>query len=274
MAEYASRGDHERTMRLLWGAQPAPARGPKQALTVAEIVAAAVAIADAEGLAGLSMRKVADHIGRSAMALYTYVPGKPELLDLMLDGVLAELPTSFTTGHGWRADAEAWARAGWAFYERHPWVLHVSTSRAVLGPHELDSYEAGLRVFDGIGLDAVEQTRTVGAVSGYVRGAAKAVADARAAAAATGESDDDWWLTRSALLDQLSDDEDWATRWGTSSRLQEEHAFDQLDRAPDDDTPYTVREAIDSFEFGLQRLLDGIEAHIAARSGRAGPPGG
>ena len=79
------------------------------------------------------MRKVAERLGRSAMSLYTYVPGKAELLDLMLDTVLGELPTAYSE-NGWRAAVEASARDGWDFYQRHPWVLQVSGAPGVSVP--------------------------------------------------------------------------------------------------------------------------------------------
>jgi AcrR family transcriptional regulator len=265
MTEYAGRGDPRRTLELLWGrADPPPARGPKQALTVDEIVAAAVAVADAEGLGAVSMRRVAERLGKSAMGLYTYVPGKAELVDLMLDTVFGELPTDYPLDDGWRAAAERCARDGWAFYERHPWVLQISGTRPALGPHEFDVYETHLRVFDGLGLGPVEMTRAVGVLDSFVRGAAKTVSDAWAAEQATGLSDDDWWNARSPLLDEITADV-WSDRYPVASRLAEAHAFDQLDR-PDDTTPYLVQDALDVFEFGLQRLLDGIAAHIAASS--------
>jgi hypothetical protein len=91
------------------------------------------------------------------------------------------------------------------------------------------------------------------------------VLDARRAPGATGLSDDDWWATRSALLDEMVAPDLWAERWPTLTRLGDEHAFDQPDRAPDDETSYTVRDALDTFEFGLGLLLDGVERHIEAR---------
>jgi AcrR family transcriptional regulator len=267
VTEYASRGDPERTLRLLWGRAAEPTRGPKQGLELDTVVAAAVEIADTEGLAAVSMRKVGERVGRSAMSLYTYVPGKAELLDLMIDRVLGELPTSYDRAAGWRKAVERCARDGWAFYQRHPWALQVSGSRAVLGPHELDTFETQLTLFDGLGLTGPEMNRAVAALGGYVRGAARSVADAVAAEQATGQSDDDWWNARSPLLDELSTDV-WPDRYPTITRLQEQHTFDQLDRADDDATPYTVKEALDAFEFGLQRLLDGLEAYITERGPR------
>lgn len=262
MTEYAGRGDPRRSLDLLWGRYVAPAPGPRQARTPAEIVAAAIALADEEGLAAVSMRKVAERLGASTMSLYTYVPGKAELLDLILDAVLDDLPTDYDQGDGWRAAAERSARAGWTFFERHPWVLQVSGARATLGPHSFSLYEAQCALFDGLGLSGVEIARSVGVLASFVRGAAKAVSDARAAEQETGVSDDDWWNARAPLLEEIQADL-WDERYPTLKRMGEEHAFDQLDR-PDDTTPYLVQDALDDFEFGLQRILDGIEAYVAS----------
>lgn len=260
MTEYAGRGDPRRSLALLWGADERSTRGPKPGLSVAAIVEAAIALADADGLEAVSMRKVSERLGRSAMSLYTYVPSKAELIDLMLDTALGELPTDYPLGDGWRAAIEASARDGWAFYERHPWVLQISGARSLLGPHELDLYESQLRILDAVGLGGTDLTRAVGAVSSFVRGSAKAVSDARTAEQATGMTDDEWWSARSAILEEMVGDQ-WPTRFPISMRLAEEQVFDQLDR-PDDGMPYLVRDALDTFEFGLQRLLDGIEAHV------------
>lgn len=266
MTEYIGRGDQRKSMELLWGRWVAPTRGPKPGLALANIIAAGVELADAEGLDAVSMRKVAERLGKSAMSLYTYVPGKAELVDLMLDAVLGELPTEYSMEDGWRAAVERSARNGWQFYERHPWVLQISGARALLSPHELDAYETQLKLFDGLGLTGVEMMRAVAVVDSFVRGSAKAVSDARTAEQATGLSDDDWWNTRSPLLEELAADI-WAERYPTISKLDAEQAFDQLDR-PDDTTPYTVQDALDTFEFGLQRMLDGIESFIASKRSR------
>jgi len=107
--------------------------------------------------------------------------------------------------------------------------------------------------------------RLVAVVSGFVRGAAKAVSDARTAEQITGMSDDEWWNARAPLLDDLSGDV-WAERYPTITKLEADHAFDQLDR-PDNTTPYMEREELDTFELGLSLLLDGIEVFIAANKG-------
>jgi AcrR family transcriptional regulator len=148
----------------------------------------AVKLPDEEGLEALSMRRVAERLSKSVMSLYTYVPGKAELVDLMLDTVYAELPTEYPLDGGWRAAMEASARAGCDFYQRHPWVLQISGVRSILGPHESDVYETQLRLVDGLGLSPVDMTRVVTVVSSFVRGAAKTLADSRVAERATGRT--------------------------------------------------------------------------------------
>lgn len=269
MPEYTGRGDQRRSMALLWGRRQAAGRGPRPSLTPAEIVTTAIELADAEGLAAVSMRSVAHRLGRTAMSLYTYVPGKGELLELMLDTVLGELPTSYPrTGTDWRPAAERSARDAWQLYQRHPWALDISSARALLGPHELARYEAQLRLFDGLGLSGVDMTRLVGLLDTFVRGAAVALAEASRAEQATGLSDDAWWLARSPLLDELVDPKTWPAQYPTIDRLTREHAYEPVEWPGDDSTPYTVRLALDQFEFGLPRLLDGVEAFITARATR------
>src|SRR5690349_1369311 len=136
-------------------------------------------------MAALSMRAVGERLGRTAMALYTYVPGKAELVDLMYDRALAELPAAYGVSAGWRAALLAWAEDGWAFYLRHPWMLQVSQARPVLGPNEYGVLEALLGVLAVTGLDARGVRRAVAALSSVVRGAAETVAESRQAVRAT-----------------------------------------------------------------------------------------
>ena len=131
MVTYTGQGDPRRTMELLWDLtpqSPATPRGPKPALTVADIVAAATDIADTEGFEAVSMRAVGERLGRTAMALYTYVPGKAELVDLMLDRALGELDITYDLAEGWRPAARRWALDSWDFYLRHPWLHQVWAS--------------------------------------------------------------------------------------------------------------------------------------------------
>ncbi|MFJ8248717.1 TetR/AcrR family transcriptional regulator [Streptomyces sp. NPDC094466] len=281
MVVFAGQGDPRRSLSLLWRADaPPPTRGgpgPRPRLSVDAIVAAAVALADEEGMGALSMRAVGDRLGRTAMALYTYVPGKGELLDLMYDAVHAELPGARPEPADWRAALTAWAWEVLEFYVRHPWVLQVSQVRPVLGPHEYAGLDTLVVLLRATGLEAGVLRRLVGTLFPYLRGSAQAVADARLAAAATGSSDEEWWAARSAALMELVPD--FAERFPAVSRLEAdgpvepypgtgEGAAEGAGENPGDGTeamPYPEREARETFRVGLGVLLDGIEAARARR---------
>jgi AcrR family transcriptional regulator len=254
---FAGQGDARRSMALLWRTAGAddrrPGPGPKPALTIDKIIDAAIAVADSDGMAALSMRAVGERLGRTAMSLYTYVPSKSELVDLMHDRALAELPTDYPQPD-WRAAATAWAEDLWQFYLRHPWVLQVSQARPVLGPHEYVSLETVLRILHNSGLTPRMMQRVVGALFHFVRGNAQVVAETRQAAQATGVSDDDWWLARSPMISEVAPD--FATRFPMITLLEGAGAYDPEDTA----TPYLEQEARATFEVGLTVLLDGIEA--------------
>jgi AcrR family transcriptional regulator len=262
--EYSGRGDPARSLALLWGTQKHPTRGPKPGLSVQRIVQAAIQVADAEGLQALSMRRVATELGVGTMSLYTYVPGKAELLDVMLDTVLAEVARPDGMAGGWRARLEAYAREQWAHYHRHPWVLQVSGARALLGPNETAVFESALHAVSGIGLDGREMIHVVALVGEYVRGAAQRAVEAAQAAQRTGVTDEQWWKDREPILDRYFD----AGRYPTLVGLDQEGAFDQ----PEGGLDYNVQNAVDSFEFGLPRVLDGVEVFVQRRSGPPDSP--
>jgi AcrR family transcriptional regulator len=257
--EYSGRGDPARSLALLWGTQQRPNRGPKPGLSVERIVHAAIELADAEGLAALSMRRVANQLGVGTMSLYTYVPGKAELLDVMLDTVLGEVVAGEEREvDGWRARLEQRARSYWALYRRHPWALQVSGARALLGPNETALFDSALHAVAGIGLGAGEMVLVVSLVGGYARGAAQGAVEAADAARLTGVTDDQWWQAHEGILDKYYD----ATRFPTVTAVQQAGGFDP----PEGGLDYNLQHAVDSFEFGLQRVLDGIDAFVRRRS--------
>lgn len=123
-----------RSIELLWGTRGPRTRGPKPGLTVEGIVAAAIELADADGLESLSMRRVAERLGVGTMSLYRYVPGKAELLDVMVDRVNTETERPGDVAGGWRGRLEQIARENRRLFERHPWLLQVFPGRPPLGP--------------------------------------------------------------------------------------------------------------------------------------------
>ncbi|WP_437324559.1 TetR/AcrR family transcriptional regulator [Sorangium sp. So ce381] len=249
--EYSGGGDAVRGLELLWGVRKQPSRGPRPGLSLDQIVRAAIELADGEGLSALSMQRVAGKLGFTTMSLYRYVPGKAELLDLMLDTAAGELPLVDSVPGGWRAKLEAAALADWALYHRHPWFLHVTPVRPVMGPNGMAAYDAELRAVCGIGLTPREVLAAVHLVDGYVRGAARLSVDAAEAEQETGVTDEQWWSERAYFWDKLFD----PGRHPTMAELMRSGAFD--------DHPFTE----DVFLFGLHRVLDGIEALVRLRSG-------
>lgn len=264
MTEYAGRGDPAKTMALLWG-DPLPARpGPKQRLDIEQVVRTSIAIADASGLTDLSMRRVAEAVGVGTMSLYTYVPSKAELLELMVDRAIGDADQTPGTG-SWRDGLDSLARGAWELYRRHAWLLGVSVSRTVFGPNVLARYEGALAVAGRSGLPPGDVVGIVSLLDGHARGSAQAVVDAEAAAPDAGTSDDDWWLARAPLLDERLA----AGNYPALMAVSAAGAFDQPDNVS---TPYTVQRALDEFEFGLECILDGIAARVGAVNHETGRP--
>jgi len=259
---FAGQGDVRRSMALLWRAnspdQPPTGRGgPKPALSVDAIVDAAVAVADAAGMTALSMRAVGGRLGRTAMAIYTHVPSKAELVDLMYDHVHAEIPSRYETAAGWRAATESWAADMWAFYRRHPWVAEVSQARPVLGPYEYTVLDTLIGVLRSTGLPALVLRRVVGALLHLVRGLARTAVESRLAATKTGVPDEAWWLTRAGLLQEVAPD--FLDRYRMVAWLETEGAS----TAVGDAATYLEREAEETLRAGLAVFLDGVEVAMA-----------
>jgi AcrR family transcriptional regulator len=244
-------------MALLWDGMPAPRRGPRQRLDLQRIVDTAIAEADRAGPGALSMRALARTLGIGPASLYTYVPGKAELLELMVDRVVSTQPLP-TADAGWRAGLHDLAMADLTAFRAHPWLLQVATSRTVFGPHVLARYDATLALLDGRGMAASDVAHCVAAIESYTRGAASAVVEAEQAPIHTGTSDDEWWQRRAPLLDERM-----RGRFPRLRALDAAGAFAVSDTA----LSYTQQRALDRFAFGLDLVLDSIDARIAAVEG-------
>lgn len=241
--------DPARTLALLWRAPEHRSRKP--GLGADEIVRAGIALADAEGLAALSMRGVAERLGAGTMSLYTYVPGKDDLIDVMLDTVYGETEAPGPELADWRARLEQVARQNWDLHRRHPWTLEIATTRPVLGPQETAKYERELRTVDGIGLTEVEMDSVLSLVLGHVRTAARGALEAADAERRTGLTDEQWWQVHAPLLDRLLDPEHFPIAAKVGSAAGSAHG--------------AASSAEHHFEFGLARVLDGIDVLIRSR---------
>jgi DNA-binding transcriptional regulator YhcF (GntR family) len=207
------------------------------------VVSTAVTIADAEGLSGLSMRRLAGELGIATMSVYRHVADKEELVLLMMDKVMAANPPPSLSPEkdGWRACVEALARLQWSMYRRHIWLAQaVSFTRPLLAPHAMAHTDWTMRALDGRGLDPNTQFRAAVMVANYVRGTAVNLEAEAQAEQETGLTDAQWMQAQQGRIAAVL----------AGGRLPMMARF----MAADD------REfGLDSLlEFGLQRLLDGL----------------
>ncbi|MFE7509313.1 TetR/AcrR family transcriptional regulator [Promicromonospora sp. NPDC057488] len=281
MGDSGGERDQVRTLDLLWGTRVPSGLGRKPGLDLDRIVAAGVAAADDGGLDSLSMRRVADRLGVGAMSLYRHVQDKAELLDLMVDRVLAEVRyddggkgaggwdgagggdgtgdenrtgggDGSPVGNGWRSRLEQVARANRALYERHPWLLARFESRPPLGPGTIAKYDAELHAVDGIGLTDVEMDLVLTLVLGYVRDATAGLAAWQSLPERSGQGDAEWWAAHEPHMARvLGERFALAARVGTAATS----GYGGL------------HDAERAWEFGLSRVLDGVESFVGrARS--------
>jgi AcrR family transcriptional regulator len=245
-------GDPADTLRLLWrDPSTVSRRGPRQSLSIDAVVESAIALADARGLDSLTMRQVAEALGVAAMTLYTYVPGKAELLDLMLDALYATMERTDTSGRPWPDRVAAIAEENMALFAAHPWAARISTARPPLGPGQMAKYEHELRALEGIGLDDVQMDDALTHLLGFVQATAGASADARAAVADTAMDDSRWWSANAPLLARVFDERAYplAARVGAAAGAAHAGAYN----------------AEHAYRFGLARIIDGIDALLRSK---------
>lgn len=240
------------TMKLLWGIAR---KTGWSGLSAASIVDSAVALADEKGLDAVSMRHIAGLLGVGTMSLYAHIPGKADLVSLMVDAVLGELypdaDAPIRAGGGWKGGLTFIAESNWMLYDRHPWLLDVSGARPVLGPNACLKYEAELRPLDGIGLSDLEMDSVLTLLLTHTEGTARSLAAQRRAQSETGRDDRSWWDEVGPLLGELID----ANRFPVSGRVGS--AAGEAYQAVGDPTR--------AFRFGLDRILDGVALLIASK---------
>ncbi|MFJ6797968.1 TetR/AcrR family transcriptional regulator [Streptomyces sp. NPDC091268] len=233
-------------VRLLWGPPAAPARGPKRGLTLQGIAEAGVRIADAEGLAGVSMQGVAGELAVTKMALYRYVPGKAELVSLMVEAAMPEPPlldAAGEGGEGWRRRLGRWARELHAGFRAHPWLLEATVGARVMGPRETGWMERALAALDGCGLSGAEAMDAVVLLSGHVRG----IAEQERAMGAGASGGPDAQLVTALDLVMREHGERYPALMAALASAAAHGGQDQ------------------ALEFGLERILDGLGLLMAGR---------
>jgi AcrR family transcriptional regulator len=242
------------SIEAAWGVRTRPNKGPRPALSLERIVAAAVRVAATDGLQAVSMGRVAADLGVSTMSLYRYVAAKDELLALMADLTFEAPPAPRAPDEGWRAGLSRWAWTELAVYRRNPWVLRIPIGGPPVTPNTMVWLERGLDSLRDTGLREDEKLSVILLLTGYVRNQASLQADIAAAqAAGTAAPDPEMMGSYRRVLTRLTDPE----RFPALHAVIAAGVFDEEDE-PDYE-----------FTFGLERVLDGIETLIEnRRSGR------
>lgn len=236
--------DLPRGIALAWGVAAAPQRGPKREMSVERIVETAVEIADAHGIGAVSMGAVAKALGFTSMSLYRYVSAKEDLLLLMQEEATGLPSEAYREKNGWREKIQELFRGQVEIYLRHSWILSLPIQGSPVTPNSSAWLEAALDALSETSLTHIERLAVSLAVSGQARWYGMVQAGYTDEARASGRSPEEISEQDDALYDIVIEAEEYP-------RLREAI----------DDGAFTASD--DPFAFGLERLLDGVEAYIA-----------
>ena len=241
---------------LLWGRRERGKRGPRPGLSAEAIAAAAIRLADAEGLEAVSMARVAHELGFTTMSLYRHVASKDELLQLMWNASALGAENLVLEGDDWRSRLRMWATIQREMMDRHPWVAQMPMAAPPVAPNSLIFVERGLETLDGTGLADPDKLRILGLISSYTLSEARMAYDAaraaQAAAASGGSEGAAPQWTFDALLRELVDEK-------TYPRLH------QIAWSPLSGGEPSEPSEREEFLFGVDRILDGVQALIDSR---------
>jgi AcrR family transcriptional regulator len=227
---------------------------PRETLTREQIVRVAIEILDAEGIDGLNMRHLGSRLGSAATAVYWHVKSKDHLVVLAGDDVFREIELPDVGEAGWRAAATTMAHDMYAMTRRHPWLMSAMSTHLIYGPNKARVDDHMLGVYEAAGLTQDDADNAAVTVLAFVLGAALDEAAQAAWRARLRRNGVDETLIREEIAQAL----EVAMQF---PRLRARvHAFDVSDVVAPPDR---------SVEFGLQTILDGLEAKLGGRPKRA-----
>lgn len=243
------RGDLPPELDIIWLRPPRKSRGRRPPLSREQIVRAAVELADTGGLEAVSTRNIATRVGVAAASLYWHVPSKGDLHELMFDAIIGEIDLP-PAGTSWRRSIQAIARCTRTMFQRHPWAILLGVQPG-LGPNTQRYAHAALTALAGMSPDPSLQVDALALLNNYLFGFAHRETAWQQARNHSGLDDAQWTARLRRYIDQAAS-QDPATAQLLSARLH---------LASDE-----------SFEFGLDCLLDGIAARLAQAPAPAQPP--
>ncbi|MEV6633639.1 TetR/AcrR family transcriptional regulator C-terminal domain-containing protein [Actinoplanes sp. NPDC051470] len=210
------------------------------------VITAAVRIADRDGMADVSMRRIATTLNVATMSLYRHVPSRDDLVTGMIDAALGDLPGTLRNTGDWRADLQRCARALWAVFQRHPWLgPSMSLTRPQPAPNAMHLGEWMMGALDRTGLAVTDRMLVQVLIFSFVRGVASGLEPEAQAFRDTGLTDDEWMERQGPAFQRLA------------ARQPVPH-YEQLINL-DSDFEFDLDVL---FEFGLARLLDGLAVLI------------
>ncbi|MFC4945732.1 TetR/AcrR family transcriptional regulator [Pseudonocardia sp. GCM10023141] len=237
------------SLEIAWGLRERPTKGPKRGLSIDRIVEVAVQVAGTDGLGAVAMGRIAAELGVGTMSLYRYVGAKDELYVLMSESVFDAAPPE-SGDAGWRPDLAAWARRLFAVLLANPWVLRMPMTGPPATPNQLRWMESGLVALRDSGLSESAKISAMLLLLGFVRSEATVSSEVGAAAAATGSTEQDAAAAYGRLMARLVTPERFpAIATAFAAGITEEEDSPQI-----------------RFDWGLERILDGIAALVARPS--------
>ncbi len=242
---------------LLWEAQQRSVRGPKPMVCREDVVQAAISIADREGLAALTMQAVAEQLGFTTMALYRYFPNKEALIDASVDAALGTPPQRNGPREGWRKEVKYWAHAKRAMLCSRPWLAELPFVAAPHGPNWLSWHEAFLQTIADTRLSPEDMMDVLSVVHGYVSGSSD-TAISLARAVSRGISFEEWAQAVGADLCRAIGN----PRYPILSAILSSKSGGISEGSPLPARGGNPRTMDESFDFGLERVLDGIEHYM------------
>lgn len=244
-----------RGVALAWGVAAHPQRGPKRELNIEGIVDAATAIADESGLGAVSMSSVASALGFTTMSLYRYVSAKEDLLLLMQDQAIGIPSRAALEAEHWRDGLTIIYRELADMYAAHPWILDVDITGIPSTPNNLIWMDHGLGTLKTTPLTAEERLATVLALTGCVRWESQINRGYTTRAEQTGVSPSERDLADAHIMSTLVTPE------------QFPHLYEAIQAG-------VFTGEGNPFEYGLSRLLDGVEQYIASVAEKRSKPAG
>lgn len=254
--------------RLAWGLDRGQRPGPRPSLTLEQILDSAIAIADADGLAALSMARVAKAVGFTTMSLYRYVTSKDELLQLISDAALPEPVIPPTLGQDWRGELEAWARAVLDAFLAHPWIVHVPLAGPPTLPRNIAWMDYCLRILQPLPLTLDERLSTLMLLSGHARNETLLTQQLALGLARSGRTEEEASTVYLVAMHHIASPDRFPglhhlLLQGGLGPLPGEEPGRETAGEPPGPPPST-------YDYGLGRILDGLGALVARREAQGG----